>query len=165
VSTTADLTPYRPSQEQVAALLRARTKDDLGKELGEWTTATRPTLDEVENLIGLAQGEVTGRIGVNLPPTAVSSVQTATALLTACYIEKSYYPEATNRDTSAYVQYREEYERAITGLLNAMGGPTGFGPTDEPGGTDEWMSVTTPPAWHLLYADTYPWQEVPDDAA
>jgi hypothetical protein len=55
---TIDATPAN-----VAALLRARTKDAGGNELGQWTPETRPTLAQVQETLDLAAGVVTARVG------------------------------------------------------------------------------------------------------
>jgi hypothetical protein len=55
--------PWLATPEDVAALLRSRTKDDAGRELGAWTDATRPTLVDVEQLIALAAGQTTDADG------------------------------------------------------------------------------------------------------
>lgn len=61
----ADYEPpiYTPTPADVAQLLRARTKDSHGTEVGDWTDDTRPTAEEVQGLILQAVGPVLARVG------------------------------------------------------------------------------------------------------
>ena len=52
-----------PSTDDVAALDRARTRDNEGVELGQFTEETRPTNEQVETLISLVAGDVAMRVG------------------------------------------------------------------------------------------------------
>jgi hypothetical protein len=84
---TIDATPAN-----VAALLRARTKDAGGNELGTWTPETRPTLAQVDETLALAAGIVEARVGVPVDACA-SAFAVAVCFEAACMIEKSYFPE------------------------------------------------------------------------
>ena len=88
MAATIDATPAN-----VAALLRARTKDAGGRELGEWTDETRPTLAQVDEALALAQGVVEARVGAPLDACA-SAFNVAVVFEAACMIEKSLLPRA-----------------------------------------------------------------------
>jgi hypothetical protein len=132
---------YLPSTTDVARLLRARTKDANGVELGDWSDDTRPTTEEVADLIDQAAGPVLARIGfLQAPdedPDAYASVIPAAlhlvALGAAMLIEKSYFPEQVASDRSAYSSYQAEYADcldALTGEGDGDGGgalPSGGG--------------------------------------
>lgn len=105
--------PATPSD--VAALLRARTQDSSDEELGEWTTDTRPTLDEVKRLLSMAQSIVLGQTGPLTPEVLIcataddvmTQAATVVALLAAMLVELSYFPEQVQSSRSAYEQYRD----------------------------------------------------------
>src|SRR5262245_21388574 len=109
---TDPLPVWCATPEDVAALLRARTKDDTGRGLGVWTDATRPTLAEVEHLIELAAGQATDADG---PADACMPIcRNVIALHAACLIELSYFPEQVRTQRSPYSELRELLEDAQT---------------------------------------------------
>jgi hypothetical protein len=121
---------YTPTTTDVARLLRARTKDSNGVELGDWSDETRPTETEVADLIDQATGPVLAELGRLEDPDdperyadLLPAARFLVALGTACLIEKSYYPEQINSDRSAYVHYRDEYA-ALHDVL--VGGGDGY---------------------------------------
>src|SRR5215471_17391851 len=85
--------PWRPTVDDVAALIRARTKDASGNELGTFTSATRPTDAEVEQLITNGCAKVATLVGWTLPSDAEAEANHLAALWTACEVEQSYWPE------------------------------------------------------------------------
>ena len=120
MSSTID--PARPSVEDVALLLRARTKDSNGNEVGTFDDDTRPTAEQVEEQIDAA----VALVGMRLPPTDQLPValQPAIAALVAyraaLRIEKSYFPEQVRSDRSAYDQLKEEYTDDLTALQEVL---------------------------------------------
>jgi hypothetical protein len=106
--------PWLATPEDVAALLRSRTKDDAGRELGVWSDATRPTLPEVEHLIAFAAAQATDADG---PLIACAPLcRNVIALHTACLVELSYFPEQVRSDRSPYSELRELLADAVTGF-------------------------------------------------
>jgi hypothetical protein len=98
--------PWLATPEDVAALLRARTKDETGRELGSWSDATRPTYDEVAQLIELARMQATDADGP--AQTACGPLcRTVIALHAACLVELSYFPEQVRSDRSPYSELRD----------------------------------------------------------
>lgn len=122
MSTPALVPVTPPTNQEVADLLRARTKDDNGVELGTWTADTRPTDSEVGNLILLATGDVTAQTGANLPERDAQSAATMIALRTAMFIEASYWPEQYLTDRSAYTAYERMYNDGMAALLRSIEG-------------------------------------------
>src|SRR3954471_4158158 len=123
--------PYAwlPTPDDVAALLRARTKDSGGHELGAWSDDTRPTADEVTHLIDLAAEYV---VGAASEPTAVcaGSAASATAIRAAMLVELSYFPEQVRSDRSAYTELKQLYDEAQASLISCIsagGGGDGGG--------------------------------------
>jgi hypothetical protein len=92
----------------VAAVLRARTRDANGDEVGEWTTKTRPTLAEVQDLIVVAQEQVASEIGASeIPANAVAAARQAIVMRTALLIEDGYFPEQIGSGDSPFLQLRD----------------------------------------------------------
>ena len=148
---------YLPTPTDVARLLRARTKDSHGTELGDWTADTRPTPEEVSDLIDQASGPVLARVGrlegeltTNLIPAARHLVALGAAML----VEKSYFPEQVASDRSAYAAYREEYTDCLDSLVGT--GEDGGGGI-LPGAASGYFTMEVPSA-SVVYA--YGWEEV-----
>lgn len=114
--------PLRPSVDDVAVLLRARTKDSEGREVGTFNDDTRPNGDQVEVHIDNAVVLLRSRLPYSLPDAYVGTVKALTAYRAALQIEKSYYPEQVRSDRSAYDQLREEYLDDLNALLEALSG-------------------------------------------
>jgi len=85
---------FAPTVDDVAALIRARTKVPGGKEVGTFNDNTRPKKTEVESLIAQAVDHVAAAIGGEpCNDQLKQSAQAASALMTAILIETSYWPE------------------------------------------------------------------------
>lgn len=116
----------------VAAILRARTKDSTGRELGVWSDDTRPTLDQVGELIVLAAQHVQGAVG-GVIDVCADAATSACALRAALLVELSYFPEQVRSDRSPYPELRDLYDQAETALRTcvssggAEGGEGGLG--------------------------------------
>jgi hypothetical protein len=128
MSTPPTTLPWAPTPDEVARLLRARTKDSSGAELGEWTTDTRPTLEEVEGLIDQAVELMAARVGDDeLPDPCAGGAHRLAGLLAAMLVELSYFPEQVNSDRSAYTEYKRLYDDGMNALAEciAQGGDSG----------------------------------------
>jgi hypothetical protein len=120
----------RPTIASVAALLRARTKITGGKEQGTFTESTRPTANEVDNLIDEALDEVLGKIAVPKEGTPLEGrARGAIALYAAILIELSYWPEAVASGKSPLVAYEKLYASRVKALIaeSETGKPQGEG--------------------------------------
>lgn len=119
----------RPTVDQVALLIRARTKDDAGNEVGTFDDATRPTEAQVEAHIDAAAAIV----GLRTPPVAdlpedlLPAVEATVALEAACQIEKSYWPEQVVSGKSPYDQLRAEADAALAALEKTASAAIGGG--------------------------------------
>jgi hypothetical protein len=124
--------PYwLPSPQQVADLLRARTKDDNSTELGTWTANTRPTEYEVEGLIQTAAGDLLAAVDLLYPEYedpdgAAGSLCTYRA---AMLVELSYWPEQVQAQQSAYAEYRTAWQDGVKALNKKLAGPPAGGST------------------------------------
>jgi hypothetical protein len=106
----ADANPVEvtATPRMVAALLRTRTRDANGVELGEWTTTTQPTLAEVQELIVSAQEQVASEIHASeIPANVVAAARQAVVLRTALLIEDSHFSEQIGSGDSPFLQLRE----------------------------------------------------------
>lgn len=111
---------YRPRVEDVAALVRARTKPTDGQvPLGTFNETTYPTGEQVESLITQAVLEVDARIGT-VGPTLRARAGNVAALYAAMLVELSYFPEQIDTDQSPYDRLKELYDQALAGLLAAV---------------------------------------------
>jgi hypothetical protein len=117
---------YLPSTDDVATLLRARTKDDNGTELGKWTADTRPTDDEVARLIALAAREL---VPPDFAGPCTRSAQSAITYHAACLIELSYFPEQVRSDRSPYEELKAlaDAARSELDVCISSGAPDGGG--------------------------------------
>ena len=114
----------RPTVEEVARFIRARTKDEQGNEVGTFDSATRPTdlqvldhIDAAEALVGLHLPALD-----TLPARLLDATATVVALEAACQIEKSYWPEQVTTGRSPYQQLRDEADKALEALLSQVSG-------------------------------------------
>jgi hypothetical protein len=117
-----DELPYRCTVQDVADLLLARTKDDDGNELGEFTDATRPTDEGVDRLITRALAEVLARVGGEPAEPFWLALRTLVALYAAMLVELSYFPEQVRSDRSAYPEYERLFTAGLKELIDAIRG-------------------------------------------
>lgn len=130
---------WAPRPEQVAALMHSRTRgrDSIAaraaREQGEFTSATRPTLDQVERLIELACNDVAVAFAGRTPctDTLAAAAGTAAAYRTAQLVEASYAPERTNHLGLAHDAFRDLADDAIAAVAAAI---VAGCPLDEPPG-------------------------------
>jgi hypothetical protein len=108
-----------PSILDVAALLRARTKDVNGVEVGTFNDDTRPTSSQVLTLINEAVIDIQAQLGPWLPVELADAARSAAALRTACLIELSHFPEQVQSNRSAYPEYVQLLAIKIAALQQA----------------------------------------------
>lgn len=119
---------YAATRDDVARLLRARTKARLaagalgstGNELGEFTADTRPTGEQVDDVIIDANASVAARIGATIPDAHLWLARRAVAIRAAMLVELSYFPEQTEGDDTTYARLLELYDEAMTSLETAL---------------------------------------------
>jgi len=110
--------PWVPSLSQVGALVRTRTKDSSGNELGTFNDDTRPTDDDVQELIQQAVDTFVLRGGTEIPPELYPEVQRLIATRAAMLVEISYFPEQVNTGRSPYNQYESLWEEGYGNSKN-----------------------------------------------
>lgn len=109
-----------PDVAEVGNLLRARTKDDSGNELGTFTDATRPTAAGAQALITAAVGDLTGEVGVTFPGDTAAKARSLVVLRAAMLIELSYFPEQVRSDKSPYAAYERLYNAGLKALIASI---------------------------------------------
>lgn len=113
--------PLDATPDDVAALLRARTKDSAGVEVGVFSDQTRPTLGQVQQQIDLARSFIVTRLGV-VPDTCAAGLETLVALLAAMLVELGYWPEQVASEQSPYLHYQALYQEGLTALAECVAG-------------------------------------------
>lgn len=114
--------PAKPSVDEVAAMLRARTVDRYGNEEGTFTATTRPTASEATQIIDSAYDLVNLRVG-RIPDAddeLIAQAKSVVLLLAARLIETVYYPEQAAQSQSAATLYGDMYEEAVRALEAAI---------------------------------------------
>lgn len=113
------ITDWTPAVADVGAVLRARTVDAVGNELGTFTDSTRPTDTEVTLLIGQAMTEVQAEHGdpdvpADADPSQLYGVLKREATLTAAMqVELTYFPEQVAAGRSPYEAIRLQRDRLV----------------------------------------------------
>lgn len=124
-----------PTVQQVARLIRARTKDSLGAEVGTFNGDTRPTDTAVEDLIHEAVSHVDSMYGGEpCEDNLKARAKGLAAIYTAMLIEQSYFPEQVNSNFSPYDKLERLFDKGVTSLAKAVSEACGGqGTEDEPG--------------------------------
>jgi len=110
---------WAPSVADVAAYIRARTKDTNGNEAGTFNSLTRPTAAQVDALIQTASEEIAAEVG-DVPDILQPVARRVAALGGALWVELTYFPEQINRN-SPYEQLKERYDAALKRLSVQVG--------------------------------------------
>jgi hypothetical protein len=134
--TLIDATPadYTPTIADVAALIRARTKDKNGNEVGTFTPDTRPTDAQAQEAIDHALDALHEKVG-DIGELCWSVARTATMYGAAAEIELSYFPEQARADRSPYTYLLNRYEQLLAGVEQCvLGNLPSNGPDDDGGG-------------------------------
>lgn len=111
---------YAPGVQDVGNVLRARTKDTNGAEVGTFTASTRPTGSQVEGLINKAVSDVARVVGSDIPESTWETALGVAAIRTAMLIELGYFPEQINSGRSPYPQLKDMYDTDLKELVAAV---------------------------------------------
>ncbi len=128
------LADWMPSVADVGAILRARTKDTAGNELGTFTEATRPNGRQVASYVEAAAADVEAQMGA-IPEALQAQARRLTSIGAALFVELAHYPEMINTGRSPYSQLKELYDERFGRLAEAVenvneGGTVGDDSTD-----------------------------------
>lgn len=125
-----------PTVQDVADILRARTTDYNGNELGRFTADTRPTANAVAGLILTAMGNTFGSLTVTPCSASFGTLRSAAALQAAMLVESSYFPEQVASDHSPFNNLLELWRASFGGLsarVESICGPGSEDPDDPDG--------------------------------
>jgi len=114
---TAD---YVPSVSELGTLMRARTKDNQGNELGTFTENTRPTGEQAAQVLREAADDVMSPIDTSIPPRANRYARAAILYRAAMIVEISYYPEQIGSNRSPFQEYKAMYDQSAVNLAIAV---------------------------------------------
>lgn len=118
--------PGKPTIDQVALLIRARTKDDSGNEVGTFDDATRPTDVQCVAEIDAAYDVIRMRLPTDLSGLSadvMAGMVQVVALEAACRIEKAYWPEQVRTDRSNYSVLKVERDEELAALVQMATAP------------------------------------------
>lgn len=121
----------------VGSVLRARTRDTQGNEVGTFTADTRPTADQVTLLLNTAVGDLAAAVGTDLPEKLWPQAAVVAAYKGAMLVELSYFPEQVATGRSPYEQIRELYLEALRSLTASIDDAGGHVPGGAPGVPEE----------------------------
>jgi|SRR5688572_16172216 len=122
---------WTPTVADVGAVLRSRTVNRHGAELGTFTAETRPTEAQVLLLVPGATGAVAAVIGDDVAEEWHDDAAGIAAIGTAMQIELTYYPEQIGTGRSPYDELKELYEDRLRDLRAAIIGGGGDLPAGE----------------------------------
>jgi hypothetical protein len=113
---------WYPSLDTIAAIIRARLKNQLAGEDATWSDSTRPTAAQVRELIPLAAIDILPCLGdpTTLPIKYHEAVGGVVALRTAMMIELGFFPEQMQADRSAYNEYVTFYSMAKAAICSIL---------------------------------------------
>lgn len=124
---------YTPSRDAVATLVRTRTVDSNGNELGAFSVNTRPNIAQADAVILDAMNEAYPFFGLNIPDAPGDktlpgydadalrkAASQAVAYRAAALIELSYFPEQVAAGRSPYQQYEDTWERMVKSLSSSI---------------------------------------------
>jgi hypothetical protein len=110
---------WAPTVADVAGLIRARTKDNNGNELGTFTEATRPTQVQAAEAVEHACIGLGEKVGA-MAPKCEKTAKLCAAYGAAAEIELSYFPEQARTDRSPYQFLIKRYEALLDGLQQCI---------------------------------------------
>lgn len=132
---------WAPAVGDVGNVLRARTKNTDGAELGTFSASTRPTDGQVTGIINTAAGDVAAVVGSDLPESTWQLAASVTAVGAAMLVELSFFPEQVATGRSPYDQLAELYKTRLSRLKDAV---------SEAGGDVVEEGGTAPPPVHYF---------------
>lgn len=124
---------YTPTVQDIAGMLRARTRNAAGDLVRDFTDETIPTAEDVQGLIESAIDDVSGAIGTDIPTEFLDTAKVLVVYLASANVELSYWPEQASAVNSMYDKLMDRYNTKLAALLEDLSGTSGEGKAD---GTD-----------------------------
>jgi hypothetical protein len=114
-----DEATYLPSVKAMGTFMRARTKDSMGNEIGTFNTNTRPTGQQVAELIQDAKDVVISKLGgaAAVTDTSAEMFRELIKYWVAMEIELGYFPEQVATGRSPYQAYLSLFNEAVENEL------------------------------------------------
>lgn len=131
---------WTPTLLELGAVLRARTKDDVGNELGTFTDATRPNAEQTQELIDQAVDETRDEHGdpdrsdIRDPTQLYTAYKRQAILSAAMQVELTYFPEQVAAGRSPYPQLeilRERQSKIVAKAVGELAGEAEVGSADD----------------------------------
>jgi hypothetical protein len=142
------ISDYTPSLADVGALLRDRTVDAGGNEVGTFTPTTRPTDVQAQILINQSANDAYLLFGEDIPdapgnpasptydPNALrNAAKSAVEFHAAALIELSHFGEQVARGNSPYPQYEASWEAQSKRVQSAIESAGSSSPSGPAGGS------------------------------
>jgi hypothetical protein len=114
--TVPGVSDFVPTVDEVGALIRSRTLDNAGNEIGSFNDNTRPTGPQADILIAQAYDDVIAKYDDDIPLASARDARTVIAIRAAMLIELSYWPKEVASGRSTYTQLHELYLEALENL-------------------------------------------------
>lgn len=115
-----DADVYRPTVTQVASVIWARTKTAGGQQIGTFDDTTRPTGDQVDDLIDLALSDTAAALGQDIPALLWKGVSMLVAINTANIIQASYWPEQVEANQASFEFWTNWYTQGLERMAQAI---------------------------------------------
>lgn len=145
---------WAPTLDDVGALLRSRTRDTSGNEVGTFTAATKPTDRQVASIIEQSVQDLADMTKAeDMPRRFWGSAKRVATLDAAMHVELSFFPDQINTGRSPYPQLKEERDERLKQLradLESEG-------TDTSGDTGTPDPVGFFPSYPIVGWDAGPW--------
>lgn len=122
--TSADPDAIRPSLTDVALLVADRTQDEYGNFLVDFTDKTRPTADQVNQLIDAVIPRVTSQFPPEYGTEFYDQVSHTVSLWVAMEIDTSFYGERIE-DNGRVRHYWDMIRESVRNTNAAIDGATG----------------------------------------
>lgn len=107
------LSEWKPTPDDVAALIPQRTGDPTGRAAGAFGANTVPSLSQVLDRIDKVQAEVVAAIGASVTPDLIDAAKNAVAIGVASYVELTFFPD---QNLAAYGPASMLWERYISAV-------------------------------------------------
>lgn len=107
---------WLPSPADVGSVLRARTKDKAGNEIGTFGDTTRPTGDQVQDIIDSIVADIDAQVA-SVPEEVQPFARSVAKMGAACQVELTYFPEQIRSGRSAYAEMVKWYDAALLRLI------------------------------------------------
>jgi hypothetical protein len=123
---------YTPTVQDIAQMLRARTRNQAGDLVRDFTDDTLPTAEDVTGLINSAIDDVSGAIGADIPDEFFDTAKVLVVYLASANVELSYWPDQASATNSMYDKLMARYNAKLEQLLEELASETGEEDTGNP---------------------------------